>query len=184
MDIRWRSLPFPHILAASVFSEADHLGLIARLDACRWHPETGDFFTFDTLENYVEEVSLLSFLLGKSEEHNLLAVLQDVFNIPLFSPREVEFHRYRAKSGIGAHADTPARQVRFVINLNRHWHVTDGGIWIVASDSQLKSGRQFIPPISNTGFAFPTSTSSYHAMSVRNSETSYGVTIKYPLSIC
>ena len=181
METKKNSSPFPHILAASVFCEDDQLNLIAMLDACRWSSRTGDFFRFDTLERDTEEAELCSFVRSKGSELGLIEVLQDAFALDLAVPEQIEFHRYTISCGIGAHTDAETREVRLIINLNKTWDVKHGGIWIVSSDSRLCTGRKYIPPISNTGFAFPTSKTSFHAVSVRRTATAYAVTLKYPV---
>jgi Phage integrase family len=67
---------------------------------------------------------------------------------------------------------------RFV---GRGWHLERGGVWILGSDSKLFEGKSYPPSLSNTGFAFPTSPRSFHALSTCRGVPIYCVTLRYQI---
>jgi Rps23 Pro-64 3,4-dihydroxylase Tpa1-like proline 4-hydroxylase len=102
--------------------------------------------------------------------------------IDLSSDVTLGAHLYDEHSVIGFHTDySVTRDVRFVLNLNESWILSDGGEWALSKQPDLAEAV-FLPPLSNTGYAFATNTHTFHALLTRHSNSlSYAIVASYPL---
>jgi hypothetical protein len=178
MEFQVRPLPFQHILIAPVFPTAFELGCLTLLETCSWEKRADDFYRFDVPTSDSIKERLVQ-LIGTTSSEKLRRALETNFSCQLATAVQLEVHRYLPGSGIGPHTDAKLPEVRLVASYNRSWRPEAGGVWILAEDSSLELNRTFLPSISNTGFAFATSTNSYHALSICREGIYYGLTLRF-----
>jgi hypothetical protein len=179
MDFLQRPLPFQHLLISEFFTKDAEIQCIKALQTVQWKRTATEFYRIDIpfpgtahdrLQNVIREA-------GPWDRARLH--FEDVFSCRLDCAVRFEIHRYGFGCGIGPHTDAPSKDVRCLINLNAGWNAKDGGIWIMAADSALAQHRSYVPSLSNAGFAFPTSETSYHALSIRHAGVHYGITSRF-----
>jgi len=181
MDLYIKENPYKHALMAPVFSVDTEFSLINLLDSFAWERRASDFYRFDVPCAAEEKKSVLEMLLNIGDLRIHRVALEHIFGVRLEALPRLEIHRYTQDCGIGPHTDAGLPEVRVVVNLNRNWNRSDGGIWILSTDSALRLPA-YLPSISNTGFAFATSIQTYHALSILENGITYGLTIRFSRS--
>ena len=179
--VEFRGLPFPHRVSASTIRGATEHALLTKLDGMAWERRDCTFYRLDVPARTPDKSAVRDILVGAAEISERRTALQETFKCYLSSNFRFELHRYTQGCGIGPHTDAQPSELRQVINLNRGWNQADGGVWILSSDSALQAHRTFLPSLSNTGFAFPTSRHSFHALCTYFGPPIYCITLRYPL---
>lgn len=105
--------------------------------------------------------------------------LEHEFNVLLDDKCSICVNRLIQGQSIGVHNDAPRigfATHRFVVNLNANYQDTDGGHFYVLKRTGEKTDiEKIIRPIINTGFAFESSPSSYHAVGKVKDGTRYSL---------
>jgi hypothetical protein len=172
-----RDSPFPHLLLAGVLESDLESKCIDTLDAASWSTNSGGFFRFDS-PSTIDPTSEVNELIGEDFWNTLRLTYENLFGCSLSMP-VLDLHRYVKDCALGPHTDAVCREIRMVLNLNDYWEEANGGVWVLASDSALRSNRVFLPPFSNSGFAFPTGTNSFHALSTFRSGSNYCLVARF-----
>ncbi len=181
MELRGIERPFPHVLAAEVLSAGTEAEVLSRLEEFEWKNWSGEFFRFQVSAVSDQLASLLALPALTNMVCQMKPALERHLKTSLSSDVSCDVHRYDKDSSISFHTDESVRDVRFVLNLNRGWTLSDGGVWALSSEPELASSI-FLPPLSNTGFAFAAGRNTFHALSRRSGVPSYGVVTRYPTS--
>lgn len=171
--------PFPHIKVAPVLSQGSAEELLRLLDDMIWRRTIQQYYEFNIPAVSDEKERLCHHLSRWRTENVIRCYLGKNLSASLGREAEVDIHQYLPKTGVGVHTDGPAREARFVLNLNRGWYPDQGGVWILSENSDLKQPVSYIPPLHNTGFGFLTTAGSYHALSQRFSSTSYALVFRF-----
>jgi hypothetical protein len=172
--------PFLHVLASGVLSAADEAQILLKLEQLQWTDSSGDFFRFRMAANADQLAGLAALPALKTMVNELRPALERLLNKPLSGDVGFAAQRYHENSAIGFHTDELESGVRFVLNFNRSWEPPDGGVWVLSDEPTLGNGL-FVPPLSNTGFAFATDPSSFHALGRRARTISYALVTRYPV---
>jgi hypothetical protein len=179
MECRDRQFPFPHLLIAPVLPDEIEDKCISMLESLEWERRSSEFYRFSVPRDRSEYDRLLQLLSGSGFLAEARITFERGFGSNLDDRIYLEVHRYEQGCGIGPHTDALTLEIRCIVNLNRSWRVESGGIWIIAADSALQLQRSYLPSTSNTGFAFPTSSTSYHALTTCRAGLSYGLTVRF-----
>jgi hypothetical protein len=179
LDSVVRSIPFPHIVIASVFSDEMIRRILETLESAHWESRSSDFYRFEVPDDSrLDRENLLRSVMGAIPFHETLGEFERAFTCRLHDDVRLEIHRYGEGSGIGPHTDFGSREVRWVMNINREWNIESGRVWILSADSTLRNRVSYLPAISNTGFVFPSRDDSYHALSTCLGSVTYGLTFR------
>lgn len=180
MELLAKGSPFPHVLAAGLLSTADEAQLLSKLEDLEWKDWSAEFFRIRVSANTDQFASLQALPALKALVNKMRPALERMLNKNLSSNVSLAFQMYEENSAIGFHTDEAVSDVRFVLNLNRSWTLPDGGVWTL-SDEPTLGAAIFLPPLSNTGFAFATNPNTFHALGRRASRVSYAVVARYPI---
>lgn len=178
MNSHFRTRPFNHLVIAPFLSDAKEMAVISELQKTEWQPRASTFYRFSVPRADSLDTRLREMLRPICTDIRLL--LEDSFGCNLAMPTHSEIHRYGTGDGIGPHTDAKIPEVRCILNLNAGWSVSDGGIWIFATNSALAGDRSQLPSINNSAFAFSTGPTTFHALSIRRASVGYAVTIRFP----
>lgn len=174
-----RQFPFPHLVIAPVLKDVLERDCIGAMNTADWEVRETDFYHLEVPARGKNLDELLRTIKASLPWDAVRIIFEKHFNCRLSSAIRFEIHRYAIGSGIGAHTDAALPEVRFVLNLNADWNHRQGNVWILAVDSALAQQRSYLPSISNSGFAFATNRTSYHALSTRTDGVGYGVTARF-----
>lgn len=106
--------------------------------------------------------------------------LEQIFQCNLGNCSELEVHKYSHGDGIAPHTDHQLAEVRVVLNINRGWHLDEGGVWVLATDPFLKTNTCYLPPLSRCGFCFSTNENTFHALSRYEGRELYCLVLRMP----
>lgn len=155
--------------------------IIAFLEGVDWKDARGSFFSFQEIAHSADIETLREFLARTKVESLIRVELEDALHLDLYTPVRFGTQKYTPGSGVGPHTDSEVRAARFILNLNRGWSPSDGGIWLLSNNDQLLPEPEFIAPANNSGFAFVPAKDTYHALSERSSAESYALILEFPL---
>jgi hypothetical protein len=179
MEVLAVQLPFLHVLLAQVLSASEEARLLSRLDELDWNDWSGEFFRIHVSANSDQLTSFKALPELRVMISKLRPVLELHLGKSITDEASLSVQRYKENATIGFHTDEVAADIRFVLNLNRSWSLSDGGVWVFSSEPTLRNAR-FLPPLSNTGFGFVPDPNTFHALSRRSSSVSYAVVMSYP----
>ena len=171
--------PFTHLKVAPVLRTEEAEELLSTLDRMDWQRRKQVFYEFDVATDQRSRDNFQERLVRSLTIDRIRGWLEQYLRTQLVSKATVDLHRYSPGTGIGVHTDGPTTEVRFVLNLNRSWQPSQGGIWVLSARSDLKPPVHFLPPLHNTGFGFLTSAGSYHALSERFFSGTYAVVFRF-----
>jgi hypothetical protein len=170
-----RSDPFPHVLIAPVFKTAVAGEFLSLLEDVLWEYREESFYRFMVpARNCINEL-----ILHEIKPQRFQCLLEKALHCKLETLGRIGIHRYGPSCGIGPHTDAPCREVRLVISLNTRWNPDQGGVWILARDSNLNTCRTLLPSMNNTAFAFATGATSFHALSTCEEGTFYNIVVRF-----
>lgn len=180
MELLAQPLPFPHLLAAGVLSAEGEAATLSMLTSLRWKDHTEPYYRLgiaadgEQLDRAFETPALKAMVSDVSQ------ALTKSMDLPLSAAAvELTAHMYDENTIIGFHTDAGAcRKVRFVLNLNAGWSLADGGVWVLSNKLDL-SEAAFLPPLSNTGFAFEANFQTFHALTRRSTRWSYALVASF-----
>lgn len=181
MDLLAFSHPFPHAIAAGVLSSKAEASALSILRTLQWQERIDGFYRVNiaACAERLASLSELPALVAMIQE--MKPLLEALFLINLENNATMVAQLYDGNSIIGFHTDHADRGVRLVLNLNENWQISDGGVWILANSSTADQAL-FLPPLSNTAFAFATSSGSFHALTRRSAGHSYALIVHYPIA--
>jgi hypothetical protein len=174
-----RALPFAHHLVAPAFEDSVANLLLDLFDSIDWTRCGCSFYRLDIPARDGDKHAIRETLRRSTQVVERRRLFEKTYGLRLSQMSGLEIHRYSEGSGIGPHTDAQPPELRQVVNLNRGWSLDRGGVWILASDPNLREGKSYLPALSNTGFAFPTSSRSFHALSTYHGTPIYCVTLRY-----
>lgn len=179
---RWLgTAPFRHLLLENILDDNLCSDLITFLEKVVWKKSEEKFYTFQKILND-DDVEALSGLLRANAEPSIRTELEDALRVNLPVPARFAAQKYLRGAGVGPHTDSGVSAARFVLNLNRRWTPNDGGIWLLADNSQFLPEPEFVVPVNNSGFGFVPGRNTYHALSERNSSEAYAIVFEFPIS--
>jgi hypothetical protein len=179
--VEWiaRSEPFPHGVAASIFADGTEQHVLEILESVPWEDRRSEFYRFKVPSDDLFNREHLDCLIKDAVPlEQMLEFFERTFECRLLSNVRLEIHRYDHGAGIGPHTDFGSNEVRCVISVNSGWRMENGGVWILAGDSTLRSRPSYLPSLNNTAFAFSVRKDSYHALSTCF-DTTYGLTFRF-----
>jgi len=111
--------------------------------------------------------SPVSFLTASSLTDYFKAALGRAFGVTFENRFDVTAHRLTSKQVIKIHNDyLPGQEThRLLIQLNRSWETSQGGLLILFSEPRAEAAAKFILPKSRSAFGFEISPRSLHAVS-------------------
>lgn len=179
----WRNTqPFNHVLLENVLANDVSADILAFLEGIVWKEVRGSFFSFHEVPNNIDRDALTDLLLSQRAESLIRDNLENGLQITLSLPVRFGVQKYVQGAGIGPHTDNELSAARFILNLNRGWTPSDGGIWLLSDNNQLLPEPEFIAPANNSGFGFVPGRSTYHALSERNVSEAFAIIFEFPLS--
>lgn len=180
MEVLAVQSPFLHLLVAPVLSAAEHAQVLSRLEELEWSDWSSDFFRIRVSTNSDQLANFTALPALKATIGKLRPILERHLGKSLGGEASLALQRYEENTTIGFHTDAAVSEIRFVLNLNRSWDPSHGGVWVLSKEPTLTNAL-FLPPLSNTGFAFTPDLNTFHALSRRSSDVSYGVVMSYPI---
>ena len=178
---RWVSkTPFKHLLLENVLANEVFTGILAFLEGAVWKESRESLFSFKKIPSSADIKSLNSLLFQSQADSLIRFELENALQISLSQPVRLVAQKYMPGSGIGPHTDSEVRAARFILNLNRAWTPSDGGIWLLSDNNKLSPEPEFVAPVSNSGFGFVPGRNTYHALSERNFSDSYALILEFP----
>ena len=172
-------IPFRHFLMAPVLEAGVATDLLDQLDRLTWRRNLGSRFCFNVPEPSSNYLAFRDFVIlhGNSEVIvHAISTIYKVHHIQLFN---IDLHKYDRGAGIGTHTDCGVTEFRFVLNLNRNWELSDGGVWILSNAPDLSKQTRYTAPIYNSGFGFRPGVNTFHALSERFVGTSYALVFRF-----
>jgi len=176
-----RALPFAHHRVAPALEESVVNSLLDIFDSIDWTRCGCSFYRLDVPTSFSDKHAIREILGRSTHAIERRQLFEEAYGLRLSPKPGLQVHRYSEGCGIGPHTDAEPPEFRQLICLNRGWNLEQGGVWILASDSKLCEGRSYLPSLSNTGFAFPTSPHSFHALSTYRGVPIYCVTLRYQI---
>jgi Rps23 Pro-64 3,4-dihydroxylase Tpa1-like proline 4-hydroxylase len=161
--------PFPHFYAEDALSTDIETPLMEWLEASApWHLTQADFY--EQHEFSFEDCELpnnLSFLRSRALIDYLRACLRESFAVEMTDQVDITAHKLTKGQVIKIHNDyVPGREThRVLIQVNRNWLPTQGGLLVLFSESKAEAASKFVLPISRSVFGFEISPRSLHAVS-------------------
>jgi hypothetical protein len=176
-----RTSPFEHLLLQSALTNNLCADIFNILEQVVWKNSFESFYSIQKILHETD-IEALNSLLRADAESEIRNRMEDVLRIDLGASATFTAQKYIVGDGIGPHTDSDVRAARFVFNLNRGWAPTDGGIWLLGTNSQFLPEPEYIAPVHNCGFGFVPEKNTYHALSQRNSSEAYAIIFEFPLS--
>ena len=173
--------PFLHILVADVLSSTAEANALSVLRKLEWKEHASGFFRINVAAHAEQLANLSDLPALATMMQDMKAALEVQLQENLGSDATMVAQMYDVDSVIGFHTDSADRSVRLVLNLNEGWQASHGGAWVLANPPTADHAL-FLPPLSNTAFAFPTSSCSFHALTRRSTGRSYALIVKYPVA--
>lgn len=173
--------PFTHLKVAPVLRSEEAEEFLSALDRMAWQRRKQAFYEFDIVADQRSRDNLQERLVRSLAIDRIRGWLEQYLRAQLAPEAIVDLQRYSPGTGIGVHTDGPTKEARFVLNLNRSWQLSQGGIWVLSARSDLKPPVHFLPPLHNTGFGFLTSAGSYHALSERSLSAMYAIVFRFAM---
>lgn len=177
----WRNAkPFCHLVLEDILANDAFADILAFLEGIVWKESQGSFFSFQEVLNSIDFQTLSRLLLSTQADSPIRNELENGLHINLSESVHFGFQKYTKGAGIAPHTDNELRAARFILNLNRGWIPTDGGIWLLSDNNQLLPEPEIIVPVQNSGFGFVPGQNTYHALSERTRSESYAVIFEFP----
>jgi hypothetical protein len=179
MELLSFSHPFPHVIAAGVLSSKAEASALSILRTLQWQERTNGFYRVNVAASAEQLANLSELPALAAMIQEMKPLLEAQLQINLGNDATMVAQLYDGNSIIGFHTDHAEGGVRLVLNLNENWQISDGGIWVLANRAAADQAL-FLPPLSNTAFAFQTSARSFHALTRRSVGNSYALIVHYP----
>lgn len=179
MELLSLTHPFPHVIAAGVLSGNAEASALSILRTLQWQERTSGFYRVNVAASAEQLANLSGLPALAAMIQEMKPLLETRLQIDLGNDATMVAQLYDGNSIIGFHTDHADRGVRLVLNLNENWQISDGGVWVLANRLAADQAL-FLPPLSNTAFAFQTSARSFHALSRRSAGSAYALIVHYP----
>jgi hypothetical protein len=171
--------PFRHFLVAPVLDAGVAAHLLDQLEDLKWRRNLGARFCFDVPEPSSDYLAFHDSIVSSSKFEVLSDALFATYRLRDMQLFNIDLHKYGPGAGIGTHTDQGVDEFRFVLNLNRNWELSHGGVWILSSSSDLSKQTRYAAPIHNSGFGFRPGVNTFHALSERFAGTSYAIVFRF-----
>lgn len=177
MQVIVHNTPFEHCLLSNWLTPAEELSVLNALEReTQWRRQKEHFYTHSSIDLSQIEVSAeYGPLCSREKLSTLKLIMEKMFGIPFSNEIRVWMHKMVPGDGIGIHNDNCESELRMVLQLNRGWRTSNGGISVLLS----KDGTHFLDrmykPISNTAIAFLTTKTSYHAVTDVMEDTRFSI---------
>jgi hypothetical protein len=164
-----RSQPFPCFTVAQVVSEELEQALLGWLETdAPWRLALMDFY--EQYEFDIRDVDLpsnLQPLFSESTVDELRKKVGTLLGISLKPQVDITAHKLSWSQKIRVHNDArpDGETHRFLIQLNRGWAESNGGLLMLFRGPEVETLDEIIFPTSRSAFGFEISTASYHAVS-------------------
>jgi hypothetical protein len=172
-------VPFWHILMAPVLEAGVAADLLDQLCGLTWQRNLGSRFCFSIPEPSPDYIASHKSIISSPKFDAMIYAIVAVYQFRTVELIGLDLHKYDQGTGIGAHTDRGLNEFRFVLNLNRNWEPSHGGIWILSNTSDLSGQTRYVAPIHNTGFGFRPGLNTFHALSERYAGTSYALVFRF-----
>jgi hypothetical protein len=153
--------------------------LLGHLDGFTWRRKLGSRFCFDVPALSSDYLAFQKFVTSSNKFDTITCAIAEIYKFPAIQLSNIDVHKYERGTGIGAHTDRGVTEFRFVLNLNRIWELSHGGVWILSTTSDLSEQTRYVAPIHNTGFGFRPGVNTYHALSERFVGVAYALVFRF-----
>jgi hypothetical protein len=178
-NVQEQRIPFRHFLMAPVLNARVSTDLLDQLDGLTWRRNRGSLFCFDVPDPSSDYLAFHDSVILHINVEIIVHAISTIYNFRHIQLFTIDPHKYDRGTGIGIHTDRGVAEFRFVLNLNRNWELSQGGIWILSSAPDLSKQTRYIAPIHNTGFGFRPGVNTFHALSERVVGTSYALVFRF-----
>ena len=164
-----RSQPYPCFTVAQVISEELECDLLTWFESSApWRLTIMDFY--EQYEFAFQDVDIpanLKPLFSEATLHELRQKVGTLLGASLQPQIEITAHRLNRSQKIRIHNDArpDGETHRFLIQLNRGWSESNGGLLMLVGGPEVETLHDVISPTSRSAFGFEISTASYHAVS-------------------
>lgn len=164
-----RSQPYPCFTVAQVISEELECDLLTWFESSApWRLTIMDFY--EQYEFAFQDVDIpanLKPLFSEATLHELRQKVGTLLGASLQPQIEITAHRLNRSQKIRIHNDArpDGETHRFLIQLNRGWSESNGGLLMLFGGPEVETLHDVISPTSRSAFGFEISTASYHAVS-------------------
>jgi hypothetical protein len=164
-----RIQPFPCFTLAEVLSEELEQSLLTWFECeAPWRLAVMDFY--EQYEFDFKDASIPGNLKPLFSEHTLNRLREDIgalFGASLKSQIDITAHKLNQTQRIRIHNDCrpDGESHRLLIQLNRSWNETNGGLLMLFNGPNVEMLADIILPTSRSAFGFEISQASYHAVS-------------------
>jgi Rps23 Pro-64 3,4-dihydroxylase Tpa1-like proline 4-hydroxylase len=178
-----RHEPFPHALKLNALSEENNAALLNWLENdAPWTLKIAEFY--QQYEFSFHDLALpppLDVLFAPDSVAMLKQSVEQIFGVSLSQKVDIAAHKLVGAQVIRIHNDyIPGQEThRVLIQLNRGWEETNGGILMIFSDRNPESLASAFLPLNNSAFAFAISPKSFHAVSTIKSGERYTVVFSF-----
>ena len=150
-----------------------------QLDGLTWRRNLGSRFCFNVPEPSSDYLAFHDFVILHKYFEVIVHAISAIYKFRHIQLFNIDLHKYDPGTAIGTHTDRGVTEFRFVLNLNRNWELSHGGVWILSSAPDLSKQTRYTAPIHNTGFGFGPGVNTFHALSERFVGTSYALVFRF-----
>jgi hypothetical protein len=167
VQIEMYQSPYKFFLFENFFDPEEFREVVTQLQEFdAWKLHIGKFFEqweykFPSRSAY----PVLDQLFGQGQ--SIRHILEEAYDVPLSAYFDIVAHKLCAGQKILVHSDNPRlgyETHRFVINANLAYQDADGGHLFICAERDPVKIFKTVRPVSNTGFSFEASDTSYHAV--------------------
>jgi hypothetical protein len=186
-EIELVTTPFPHFAQPDFLGEEIGLELLQWCECCApWKDNTipGFYEVSDCNLRHVAVPPLIADLVNEPFLFELRMLIASLFGARIGEQVDVTVHRMLSGQRIGIHTDygDQARSHRLVIQLNRGWSLSDGGLLMFlnsADANPCSDSYVCYRPVHRSAAAFEISPRSHHAVTRVNNGCRYTLTYSF-----
>lgn len=161
--------PFPYFIVPQLFCSAAANEIAMLLEAeSNWALIEADFY--EQFEISVYDLPPTNALRTLIEADTIAAISDQLcqqFKRRQMTISDATLHRLVPGQSIGIHNDyiSSKETHRLIIHLSRQWEESNGGYFVLFSDSSAENVRELVRPVLNSAIGFEISENSHHAVS-------------------
>lgn len=175
--------PFPYFIVPQLFSSAVASNLSKLLEAeNNWTFIEADFYEqFETSVYDLPPTNALRALIEANTIAEISNHLCQQFKQPKLTISDATLHRLVPGQSIGIHNDyiSGKETHRLIIHLSRQWEESNGGYFVLFSDSNAENISELVKPVLNSAIGFEISEKSHHAVSQVFASDRYSVVYSF-----
>src|SRR4051812_18373892 len=126
-EFEQRKGPFPHLVIAPALSSHEADVILKVLQKTLWISYHSSLYSFEVSQDDARTSALYDHLTLSPRINYIRDLMSDQFDVNLEHKLSIDMHRYKKRSGIGAHTDSGVTEARFVLNINNGWVTSHGG---------------------------------------------------------